>query len=213
VKQPPADLAERLWQVSDRFLALGSELKVDELAELTGVPRATIYYYFSGKEYVLAFLLAQKVQRASVIVAEAAAGPGTPSDRLQRVFRAMLQQMADHPALCTRLICWMTSPTAGQLVIEAQSSLMAPLRALFLEGQAGGEFAAEIDPVDATTAVMGALSMVAMHHTVNGDFDPHVVADTVIPWLLDGLRRRGPSGTHGRDVASRRRTRGRGVAG
>ena len=211
VKQPPADLAERLWQVSDRFLALGSELKIDELAELTGVPRATIYYYFSGRDDVMAFLLAQKVERASVIVNEAAAGPGTPSDRLQRVFRAMLQQMADHPALCTRLMCWMTSPTTGKLVIEAQGSLTAPLRALFLEGQATGEFA-DIDPVDATTAVMGALSMVAMHHTVNGDFNPHAVADTLIPWLLDGLRSRRPLGTRGTGAASRRRARGRGQA-
>lgn len=213
VKQPPADLAERLWQVSDHFLAIGSDLKIDELAELSGVPRATIYYYFSGKDDVMSFLLAQKVERASVIVAEAAAGPGTPSDRMQAVFRAMLQQMADHPALCTRLMCWMTSATAGQLVIEAQGSLMAPLRALFLEGQATGDFA-DIDPVDATTAVMGALSMVAMHHTVKGDFDPHVVADTMIPWLLDGLQSRSPSGTRRAGAASRRRARGRGpVAG
>ena len=56
MKQPPADLAERLWHVSDRFLALGSDLKIDDLAELSGVPRATIYYYFSGKDDVMAFL-------------------------------------------------------------------------------------------------------------------------------------------------------------
>ena len=208
MKQPPADLAERLWQVSDHFLALGSDPKIDELAELIGVPRATIYYYFSGKDDVMAFLLAQKVERASLIVAQAATGAGTPTDRIQRVFRAMLEQMAEHPALCTRLICWMTSPTGEQLAIEAQGSLMAPVRALFLEGQATGEFA-EIDPVDATTAVMGALSMVAMRYTVIGNFDHHVVADTLIPWLLDGLRSRSPSAS-GAGVASKRRPQGRG---
>jgi len=208
VKQPPADLAERLWQVSDRFLALGSDLKIDDLAELTGVPRATIYYYFSGRDDVMSFLLAEKVERASVIVAEAASGPGTAADRLTRVFRAMLQQMADHPALCTRLLCWMTSAAAGQLVIEAQGSLMAPVRALFVEGQATGEFA-EIDPVDATTSVVGALSMVAMHHTVRGDFDPDAVADSLIPRLLYGLRSDGPPGAPGPAAAGRRRPRGR----
>jgi len=62
VKQPPPELAERLWEVSDRFLALGSDVKVDELAEMSGVPRATIYYYFSGKDDVMAFLLTQKVE-------------------------------------------------------------------------------------------------------------------------------------------------------
>src|SRR5579862_6259573 len=92
VKQPPPDLAERLWEVSDRFLALGSDVRVDELAELSGVPRATIYYYFSGKDDVMAFLLAQHVERASVIVASAATGPGSPTERLERVIRAMLEQ-------------------------------------------------------------------------------------------------------------------------
>ena len=189
MKQPPADLAERLWEVSDQFLALGSEVKVDELAELSGVPRATIYYYFSGKDDVMSFLLAQKVERASEVVARAAAGSGPPSERLGRVFRVMLHQMAEHPALCTRLMCWMASAAAEQLVIEAQGALMAPVRALFAEGQDAGEFP-DIDPVDATTAVMGALAMVAMRHTVNGDFDPDAVADRLVPALLDGLGRR-----------------------
>jgi TetR/AcrR family transcriptional regulator len=189
VKQPPSDLAERLWEVSDEFLALGSDAKVDELAELSGVPRATIYYYFSGKDDVMSFLMAQKVERAGVVVAQAASGAGTPTDRLRRVFRAMLQQMADHPALCTRLMCWMPTAASERIVIEAQGALMAPVRALFVEGQAAGDFP-EIDPADATTAVMGALAMVAMRHTINRDFDPDVVADSLIPCLLEGLGRR-----------------------
>ena len=188
MKHPPAELAERLWQVSDQFLALGSEVKVDELAELSGVPRATIYYYFSGKDDVMSFLLAQKVERAGVVVAEAAMGDGPPIERLGRVFRVMLHQMADHPALCTRLMCWMTTPTAEQLVIEAQNALLAPVRALFVEGQAAGDFP-DLDPTDAITAVMGALAMVAMRHTLNRDFNPDDVADTLIPCLLYGLAR------------------------
>ena len=188
MKHPPAELAERLWQVSDQFLALGSDVKVDELAELSGVPRATIYYYFSGKDDVMSFLLAQKVERAGRVVAEAATGDGPPIERLERVFRVMLHQMADHPALCTRLMCWMTTPTAEQLVIEAQNALLAPVRALFVEGQAAGDFP-DLDPTDAITAVMGALAMVAMRHTLNRDFNPDDVADTLIPCLLYGLAR------------------------
>jgi AcrR family transcriptional regulator len=188
VKQPPAELAERLWEVSDQFLALDREAKIDELAELSGIPRATIYYYFSGKDDVMSFLLAQKVARATVVIAAAAEGDDAPSERLSRVFRAMLHQMAEHPALCTRLMCWMSTATAERLVIDAQGALMAPVRSLFAEGQAAGEFPG-IDPTDATTAVMGALAMVAMRHTVNGDFDPDAVADALIPGLLEGLAR------------------------
>lgn len=209
MKQPPAELAERLWEVSDQFLALGSEVKIDELAELSGVPRATIYYYFSGKDDVMSFLMTQKVERAGVVVARAATGSGTPSERLRRVFRAMLHEMADHPALCTRLMCWMPSVAGERLVIEAQGALMAPVRALFAEGQAAGEFP-DIDPVDATTAAMGALSMVAMRHTVNGDFDADAVADSLIPGLLEGFGRRPspkPAARTGRRAGARTRPR------
>lgn len=187
VKEPPADLAQRLWQVGDDFLALGNDARVDDLAELSGVPRATIYYYFSGKDDVMAFLLAQKVEWASEVVVAAAARPGSPTDRLAAVLRAMLHQMAEHPSLCTRLLCWMSTSSSGaQIVLDAQRSLMTPVQALLAEGQAAGDFAA-IDPLDATTALMGALTMVAMRHTFTGHFDPDVVADSLIPPLLAGL--------------------------
>lgn len=187
LKQPPPDLAQRLWDVSDEFLELGSDVKVDDLAELSGVPRATIYYYFSGKEDVLAFLLAEKVRRASEVVAQTAAGPGTPAERLGSVVRAMLHLMAEHPALCTRLMCWMSSGGREAGIIDAQGSLMAPVRELLVEGQATGELSAA-DPTEASAAIMGTVSMVALHHTVHGGFDPDAVADRVVRQLLDGLK-------------------------
>jgi len=189
VKRPPDDLADRLWQVSDRFLALGSDVRVDDLAEMSGVPRATIYYYFSGRDDVMAFLLAQNVERATAAVTEATGRPGPATERLEGALRTMLRQMAEHPSLCTRLMCWMSTSSAEQLVIEAQGSLLAPVRDVVAEGQSRGEFVA-VDPIDVTTAFMGALAMVAMRHTVNGDYDPDATADTLVPLLLDGIRTR-----------------------
>ena len=186
MREPPPDIAERLWAVSDQFLALGHDVKVDELAELTGVPRATLYYYFSGKEDVLAFLLSQKLQRGTAAIAEAAAGSGRPTERLEAVLRAMLRVMAEQPALCTRLLCSMVSEGNGQVMVDAERALMAPVRQLLIEGQATGEFAA-FDPVDTTTSLMGATSFVAMRHTLAGHFDPEAVADRLVPQLVHGL--------------------------
>ena len=78
------------------------------------------------------------------------------------------------------------------MVIEAQDALLAPVRALFEEGQAAGH-CPDLDPADATTAVMGALAMVAMRHTLNNDFNPDEVADALIPCLVDGLGGRSAS--------------------
>ena len=186
VKTPPPELAERLWAVGDRVLEPGTDLRIDELAELTGVPRATLYYYFSGKDDVLAFLLAQKIERGTAAVADAAHGPGTPTERLETVLRAMLSAMADHPALCTRLMGTMATDGGGQIMMEIERAIMAPVRELLETGQAAGEFA-DVDPVDATTSLVGAISMVAMRHTINGDFDPEAVAARLVPQLLHGL--------------------------
>ena len=82
MRSPPPELAERLWDVADRALAQGGELRIDELAELTGVPRATLYYYFSGKDDVVGFLLAQQLQRGTDRIARAVRGRGSAAKRL-----------------------------------------------------------------------------------------------------------------------------------
>jgi TetR/AcrR family transcriptional regulator len=186
MREPPPDIAERLWAVSDQFLALGHDVKVDELAELTRVPRATLYYYFAGKDDILAFLLAQKLRRGTAAIADAVRSAGSPAERLAAVLRAMLRVMAEQPALCTRLLCSIVSESDGQVMVEAERTLMAPVRELLIEGQASGEFAA-LDPTDTTTSLMGAASFVAMRHTLTGHFDPEAVADRLVPQLLHGL--------------------------
>jgi AcrR family transcriptional regulator len=190
VKAPPADLADRLWEVADRALQQGSDLRVDELSELTGVPRATLYYYFSGRDDVAAFLLAQQVQRGTERIAEAARTPGTAAERLAAVVRAMLDTMAQHPALCTRLLGGMVSNLSGaQLIAEVDRTIMAPVRELLREAAADGELTVT-DPSTTTLALVGAVSTVAMVRTLSGDFDPVVVADQLIPQVLEGLRPR-----------------------
>ena len=162
---------------------------MDDLAVATGIPRATLYYYFSGKNDVLSFLLTQKVLRGTAVVAEAAAGSGTPTERLAAVLRAMLHAMAESPVLCTRLLGWMVTERGGDVFVETERALMAPVRELLIEGRAAGEFS-DLDPFDAATALMGAVSMVAMRHATSGSFDPDAIADRLVPSLLDGLRTR-----------------------
>ncbi|HVW34500.1 MAG TPA: helix-turn-helix domain-containing protein, partial [Acidimicrobiia bacterium] len=50
--------------------------RMDELAAAAGVPRATLYYHFGGKDEVLAWLLRSTLADLKAVVAEAAAGAG-----------------------------------------------------------------------------------------------------------------------------------------
>jgi TetR/AcrR family transcriptional regulator len=187
VKTPPPDLAERLWRVADRALQDSGDLRMDDLAESTGIPRATLYYYFSGKDDVLAFLLAQTLERGTAAVAQAAASGGSAVDRLEAVLRAMVATMAEHPSLCTRLMAGMANGVTGaQLMAQVERTLMGPVRDLLVQGQGSGELVSS-DPTDTTLALMGAVSTVAMVRTATGTFDPVDVADRLIPQLLNGL--------------------------
>jgi AcrR family transcriptional regulator len=187
VKTPPPDLAERLWAVGDQVLEPGTDMKIDDLAALAGVPRATLYYYFSGKDDVFAFLLAQKLQRGTAAVAAAAAQPGDAVDRLRAVLQAQLQTLAEHPALCARLLGGVIDQSdGGQLMDEIERTLMAPVRALLSEAHDAGELVVD-DPATTTLAMMGAVAIVAMVRTANNAFDPDEVANAIIPLFLDGL--------------------------
>ena len=190
MKAPPPDLAERLFEVGDRVLDPGREFRIEELAELTGVARATLYYYFSGKDDVVAFLLSQQLERGTAVVTDAAHSQGSPSLRLEAVLRAMFGIMAEHPALCTRLLCLMANEgTAGQLMADVERTLMAPVRELLLEGRSTGEFVVS-DLMDTTLSLMGAVSTVSMAHVANGTFEPDAIADRLVPQLLHGLQPR-----------------------
>jgi AcrR family transcriptional regulator len=193
VKVPPPELAERLWAVSDQVLAPGTDMKIDDLAALSGVPRATLYYYFAGKDDVFAFLLAQKLQRGTAAVAAAASQPGDAVERLRAVVSAMLQTLAEHPELCVRLFgAFIDQGSAGQLIDEIERTLMAPVRELLDEARDAGELTVA-DAATTTLAMMGAVVMVAMVRTTSDSFDPDETARTLIPLFLNGLCPREPS--------------------
>ena len=68
-------------------------MRIDDLAALVGVPRATLYYYFSGKDDVFEFLLTQKLQRGTAAIAAAAHGPG---DAVRAPHRRPARHVAHH---------------------------------------------------------------------------------------------------------------------
>jgi AcrR family transcriptional regulator len=190
VKVPPDDLAERLWAVSDQVLKPGTEMRIDDLAALAGIPRATLYYYFAGKDDLFDYLLAQKLQRGTAAITTAAARKGSAVERLTAVLKAMLETNGEHPELCTRLLRSMTeSGDGGQLMSEIERTLMAPVRKLLVEARNDGELVVP-DPENATLALMGAVAIVSLVHTARGDFDAGAIAKWLIPQTLDGLKPR-----------------------
>ncbi len=189
MKTPPPELTDRLIAVSDKFDGTEFDVTIDEVAKLADVPRATLYYYFSGKEDLVGFFLNAKFMLVRDAIAEAAAAEGTASQRLGNAMTAILHALSEHPPLCTELpIAVKRAGMMGDVMANADRVMMTPMRELLIEGRATGEFS--IPDVDlAATALMGALTFVGMMHlTMSGELDADDVAENLVPLLVNGLR-------------------------
>jgi AcrR family transcriptional regulator len=191
VKTPPEDLAEKLYGLGEDYLAQGAELRIDEVAKAIGVPRATLYYYFSGRDDLLSFLMAEKASRMGTAVRKAIAEGGTVTERLARALEAMVDAMADRPSLCVNLLAAMGQGEAMLgLVTSAEQAVFVPLRELLIEGRATGELA--VDDLDVACAgIGGAVLLAAVRaYVTTGAIDADAVSTALIAELVEGLRAR-----------------------
>ncbi len=188
MKKPPEELAKKLLAVSDQLTGTDLDVSVDDIAKMADVPRATLYYYFSGKEDLISFFLADKLHRVSVAIGKAMAGEGSVVDRLENTLVAVMTAMAEHPALCTEMPGAVKEAAKfGEVVNEAERVMLAPFRELLIEGKASGELT--IEDVNTTAiALLGAVNMVAMFQLVQtGTLDVEVTAAALTPQLIRGL--------------------------
>ncbi len=188
MKTPPDDLRDKLLSVSNQLTGTNLDVSIDEVAAMAEVPRATLYYYFSGKEDLISFFLSDKLQRASVAIQKAMAGEGTVVDRLEKTLTAVMHAMAEHPAICTEMPgAVKEAATHVEVMNEAERVMLAPFRELLIEGKASGELF--IPDVNTTAiALMGAVNMVAMFQLVQtGTIDEENTNAALIPQLIQGV--------------------------
>ena len=191
MKQPPDDLVEKLIEASNQFTGTGLDVTMDEVAQAADVPRATLYYYFSGKDDLVNFYLTHKLDSVSVAMQKAVASEGSVTDRLDAVVRAVLRAMAAQPALCTELpeALRRARSNFSEVAMKADVVMRQPLRDLLIEGKASGEL--NVPDVDlAIDALNGAVGQVALIRlTMHGELDADGVADVLVPLIISGLAR------------------------
>lgn len=207
MRRLPAALARQVYAAAEPIADNGlDQTKIEDIADATGVPKATLYYYFTGKEEILAFLLAEMLSLMEGHVAVAAAGPGSALDRLTAVVEAQFSVMFDHPAVCRALFGELGR--AGRLpgiVAAIRSAFHVPVEQLLREGEADGSLRHLDDPTAAASAVFGAVTITALQYLVEHDrADPHALATATLDILVTGLRRTERSTTNRGQRASRR---------
>jgi len=191
MKRPPRELADKLMAASQEFAGTGVDISIDDVARLADVPRATLYYYFAGKDDLVAFYMNAELARIGDVVVKEATGDGTVQERLEAALTSVLYSLTEHPMMCIEL------PTAikqaqdfQEVMASMERVVLTPLRELLIEGQAAGELDVA-DPHTTSFALMGAIHMVAMLNVVGaGAANIEATAATLVPQLVTGLIKR-----------------------
>jgi AcrR family transcriptional regulator len=165
------------------------QTRMEQLAAACGVPRATLYYHFSGKDEILAWLLRSTLDDLGAAVAAAAAGAGQARRRLAAVIRAQLEMMGQRPAACRVLLA--NLDRAGHLPDIAAGVAGAfhnPVVGLLGEGAVDGSLRRVADPARTAGVVFGAVTLAALHSlVVDPVFQTEAVAAAVLDVVFAGL--------------------------
>lgn len=159
MKTPPPDLTARLLEASADVLDLGSEPRLEDIARMVGASRATLYYYFSGREDLLAFLLAAHVEEGAAQMRAAADPAADPQQQLHATVSAMVRYLGARPGMCAGLLSALGASGRMDAALQANDRHIAtPLRELLVEGRAKGVFAFA-HAGDAANAILGGVLM------------------------------------------------------
>ena len=190
MRKVPDRIAVKLMDAAELLATQGlDDTKTEDIATATGVPKATLYYYFSGKEEVLAFLFERVLDEVELAVTRAAAGPGTSAERLRDVVRAHLQVFADHPWPSRALQLDLgRAARLPDIARRSRESFLEPVARLLAEGAADGSLRAVEHPHLTALALLGAITTSGVN-AVNTTNRPSVdtVANVVSSLVLDGL--------------------------
>lgn len=191
MKKVPEDLAAKLYSIGDQFLAQGDDARIDQVAEDLGIARATLYYYFSGKDDLTTFFMQEKLARLAAEVQKAKAGEGTAMERFEAAMRAAVYELASNPALCLNLTRAVGRMEAmAEILAASEQAVMAPLRELLIEARAVGD--ADVADIDLTIAsLMGGTNMAVLNRwALTGEVDPDDMSQNAVTQFLNGVRAR-----------------------
>jgi AcrR family transcriptional regulator len=186
---PPA-VAEKLYTATDLIAARGLEkTKIEDIATTSGVPKATLYYYFKGKDDILAFLFRDSLDALARDVASAADAPGRGRDRLAMVIQVQVAHTMHRPATAQALVGDLSRAIRlPELATAVQEAFYDPIARVLQAGADDGSLRSLPDPQSAAITIFGAIMMTAvLHNVIKSEKTQDEVADEVMHLIENGL--------------------------
>jgi TetR/AcrR family transcriptional regulator len=186
----PAKMATKLMLAADLFAERGLDgTKTEDIATATGIPKATLYYYFEGKEQVLSYIFGVVLDAVGRAVASAVEGPGDAPERMRRLIKAHIRVFADYPRASQALQFDLGRAARFPEVVErSNKAFIEPVTALVLAGISEGTFRGELSPRLTAVGILGLINTSSMY-VINRDVDVTLegIIEGVSAFALGGL--------------------------
>jgi TetR/AcrR family transcriptional regulator len=199
MRKLPVKLASQLYGAAELIAERGLDgTKIEDIAEATGIPKATLYYHLEGKNAVLEFLLTDLLEMIAGAVGIAIASAESARTRLETAVTAQLGVMLEHPFLCRALVGDLGRATRlPDLAVALRAAFFEPIEQLLTDGAADGSLRQVTDPSAVATSIFGAITVAGLSAAVDGPLkEPSSEAvrlsAAISDLILDGLA---PPGT------------------
>jgi len=186
----PTAMREKVLAAAELFADRGLDAtKMEDIAAATRVPKATLYYYFEGKEDILAFLFSEILDEVGRAIDEAVSAEGTAAERLRAAIVAHLRVFEAFPAASRALQFDLGRAARTPLIDERiEHAFRGPVRQLLDEGAEDGSLRRVEHPRLVAVAILGAVTTVGVNAISTGrsrKLDD--VADDLVGFVLQGV--------------------------
>ena len=184
----------------DRVLVAAQQLIVDhgyvdfsmrELAELSGLAKATIYHHFTDKNAICISVIEREILVLRDRISAAARSSADPVDRLRQVIDAFFSLQLERRLVIVLALRDMSGlgMQFRDLIVKYRSELVGPIAAIVEDGIQDGTFRA----VDVDMTVISLIGMMQSYVTHRILIDPDGYADSAsghtLDLLLNGISR------------------------
>ncbi len=186
----PAPMREKVLAAADLIAEHGLDAtKMEDIAASTGVPKATLYYYFEGKEEILTFLFTEILDEVRQAVAGALQSGGTAAQRLEATIVAHLRVFERFPMASRALQFDLGRAARIPLIAErTDAAFVNPVRDLLVEGVLDGSLREMDHPTLVATAILGAVTTTGINAlTIQPRRQLRRVATELVRFVLAGV--------------------------
>ncbi|MDT3439867.1 MULTISPECIES: TetR/AcrR family transcriptional regulator [unclassified Pseudofrankia] len=187
----PDSISAKVMAAAELFAERGLDgAKMSEISAATGIPRATLYYHFEGKEAVFSHMCGVVFDAFEEAISTALNGPGNAAERLDRVIYAQIDIYATYPVALRALQLDLGRATRRPELIErASRAYLRPVVKLLEEGAADGSLRPVARPRAVAAAILGAMTIAAERTLpINGKDAVSELHREMTLFVLQGMR-------------------------